>query len=136
MHFSRPNMDTDFYTEYTSPTWISKKPLIFDRSYVSEMVYGDLFRNGTGVTADTKKYIEQHMLEYNYIMVYLKRKKYKWIDREEMYTESDNLKVIEKYDTVFPKVKIPKMRVDSFDKNSIQKILDFYKKHNLSYEQV
>lgn len=131
-HFSRPSDDTDFMFEYTMPVEQFDVPMIFDRSYVSEIVYGNIFRGGSKVTPEIKEYIEKYFNERNYVMVYLKRKNYKWIDREEMYTEKDNLTVMSMYDDVFPTITIPKIQVDSFDANSIDVILDFYKKNQPS----
>ena len=132
-HFSRPGPDTDFRMEYIQPILSSDSPIIFDRSYVSELVYGNIFRGGSGITPDIKAYVEGFLRANNCILVYLKRGDYKWIDREEMYTENDNLKIMEEYDRIYPMLDIPKIQTDSFDPNSIEIIMNFYRENNPEY---
>lgn len=132
-HFSRPGPDTDFKMEYIRPVYHTIFPLIFDRSYLSEMVYGEIFRGYSGVSPEIKKTTESFLNERKYVMVYLKRENYKWEERPEMYTEEDNVLVIDKYEKMFPTVDIPKMKIDSFEPDAVSKIIAFYQQHNPTY---
>ena len=131
-HFTKPTPGTDLVIEYTEPVLLNG-PLILDRSYVSELVYGDIFRGGSGISANSKDLIESILNDNNCILVYLKRENYVWEDREEMYTKSDNDKVIVKYDEVFPRIGIPKMQIDAFNPNAIDDIMMFYFENNPNY---
>lgn len=132
-HFSAPKPDTDFRLEYIEPMLKSDKPFIFDRSYVSEIVYGDLYRGGSGVTPDVKEYIEHFLNLRNCVLVYLKRpdEKYKWIEREgEMYGEEKNAQIRAKYDEVIKTVGIPYIVADSYDSDLLDKIKQLYYSYN------
>ena len=97
VHFSAPDENTNFETEYIKDiAKYDEQPIIFDRSYVSEIVYGEVFRGGSGITSQLKKHIEEVLNAYGYVFVLCKRKNYKWEDRDEMYKEEDNIKVINK----------------------------------------
>ena len=131
MHFGIPDKHTDFSNEYIKD--IPKndfQPIIFDRSYVSEIVYGNIFRGGTGITNKIKAHIEDFLNNCGYILVLCKRKNYKWEERDEDYTESDNIKVMNSYDEVFETVKLPKIIVDPFDSDADQQVVDFWLKNN------
>lgn len=137
-HFSRPGEETDYRTEYVMPILKrsdsgNKVPFIFDRSYVSEIVYGTMFRGLTGITPEIKQFTETVLNFYGYVLVYLKRENYSWTDREEMYTKDDNVKVIERYDEIYPTLNLPRMQIDSFEHGSIDKIIAFYMHHNPGY---
>jgi len=131
MHFGIPDKHTDFSNEYIKDIQKNDfQPIIFDRSYMSEIVYGDIFRNGTGITNLIKLHIEDFLNRCGYILVLCKRKNYKWEDRDEDYTEEDNLKTISKYDQVYDTINIPKVIVDPFDNNAAQQVVDFWLKNN------
>ncbi len=131
LHFSIPDENTNFETEYIKDiAKHNEQPIIFDRSYVSEMVYGDIFRGGSKVTPEIKKYVETILNGHNYIFVLCKRKNYQWKDRDEDYTKDDNVKVMEKYDEVYDSINLPKIIVDPFDNDADQQVVDFWLKNN------
>ena len=132
-HFSAPKPGADFRLEYIQPMLETEEPFIFDRSYVSEIVYGDLFRGGSGVTPEIQKYIENFLNSRNCILVYMRRndEDYKWIDREgEMYGEDKNLLIRAKYDEVINTIKIPHITADSYDSDLLERIKALYLKIN------
>jgi thymidylate kinase len=132
IHFGIPKPGTDLDTEYIKDIPQNDyNPIIFDRSYLSELVYGDLFRKGAGISFAGKRKIEEFLRSCNYIMVLCRRKNYQWKDRpEEDYTEEDNLRVIRKYDDMFEFVGIPKIIVDPFDSDAASQVLDFWIRNN------
>lgn len=132
MHFGIPKPGTDLDVEYIKDIPENDyNPIIFDRSYLSELVYGELFRGGTKITQKGKQKIEEFLRSCGYVMVLCRRKNYEWKDRpEEDYTESDNAKVIKKYDELFEEVNIPKIVVDPFDSDSDKQVLNFWMKNN------
>ena len=131
-HFSPPAPGADFMLEYIQPILESDEPYIFDRSYVSEMAYGAVHRGGGGITPEIKKYVEEFFNNRHYVLVYMKRSPERsWLNRAEMYTASDNDKVIAEYDRIYPTIGIPKMTADSYDPDVIEKIMEFYKKSNI-----
>lgn len=131
-HFSSPAPGADFMLEYIQPILESDEPYIFDRSYVSEMAYGAVHRGGGGITPEIKKYVEEFFNNRHYVLVYMKRSPERpWLNRAEMYSASDNDKVIAEYDRIYPTIGIPKMTADSYDPDVIEKIMEFYKKNNI-----
>lgn len=133
-HFSRPTPNTDFRLEYIQPILQSDQPYIFDRSYVSEMAYGAVHRGGGGITPEIKEYVEDFLNARKYVLVYMKRDPNRvWVDRDEMYSQQDNDRVITEYERIYPTINIPKMTADSYDPDVIDKIVEFYKKHNPEY---
>lgn len=133
-HFSKPGANTDFRLEYIQPILQSEKPYIFDRSYVSEMAYGAVHRGGGGITPEIKEYVENFLNSRNYVLVYMQREPGReWIQRDEMYSMKDNDDVIAQYERIYPSIGIPKMTANSYDPQVIDKIMEFYKKHNPSY---
>lgn len=135
-HFSAPTEKTDFRLEYVQPIIQSDTPIIFDRSYMSEMVYGPIARGVSGITPEIKKYVEDVLRSYNYVLVYLRNENWKYVDREgEMYTQEIIKKTREEYENVYREIGIPKMKDDSFSAGCIDRILAFYKNHNPGYAQ-
>ena len=131
VHFGIPDGNTNFETEYIKDIGKNNgQPIIFDRSYVSEMVYGDLFRGGSKITPEIKTYIEDILNAHGYIFVLCKRKNYKWEDRKEDYTKDDHVQVIQKFDEVFEQINIPKIIVDPFDNDADEQIINFWVKNN------
>ena len=130
-HFSRPkNPGIDYYEEYTAPAVNSSKPLIFDRSYVSEIVYGEVTRGASRVTPEIKDRIEQTLNDCNYVLIYLKRENFEFEDREEMFTRDEMARVMKKYDEVYPTINLPKIQLDAFDADALNMALAFYFKYN------
>ena len=133
-HFEAPTKDTDFRLEYIQPILQSDEPYIFDRSYVSEMAYGAIHRGGGGITPEIKKYVEDFLNSRNYVLVYMQREAQRqWIERDEQYSQKDNDRVIAEYERIYPTIGIPKMTANSYDPLVIDKIVEFYKKHNPAY---
>ena len=135
-HFNPPTKNTDFRLEYIQPLMQSDEPMIFDRSYFSEMAYGAVHRGGGGITPEIKKYVESFLNARNCIMVYFKNMAQRdYLSRDEMYDAESNIKVIAKYDELLPTIGIPVIQVDSFDPDCVDKIMAFYKKHNPEYAE-
>jgi nicotinic acid phosphoribosyltransferase len=47
-----------------------------------------------------------------------------------MYTESDNEKVMRKYDELYPSIALPKIITDSFDTDCVEQIMKLYEENN------
>lgn len=112
--FGAPGPEFDFSDEaYLSPYYREGKNL-YDRSFVSEIVYSTAKRN--------KHRIEdpQRLLDYlsgnGFVYILLRRKKYKWQDRDEEYDRKFNNKVLKLYDQYFLTMNIEKYHLDPEDK--------------------
>lgn len=88
-----------------------KTGIIFDRNYVSELVYGKYF-NRNNITNDIKNKIESEFNKLNYFLVLLQREQFNWINRDEYISEKQNYKIIELYNEVFNLLKIEKYKID------------------------
>lgn len=136
-HFTAPEGTPDFRLEYIQPILQNDQPYVFDRSYVSEMVYGAVHRGGSGITPEIKEYIEEFLNARHYILVYMEREPGRdWVEREEMYSKKSNKDVIDEYERIYPTIGIPKMRANSYDPDVIDKIVEFYKRENPEYGSV
>ena len=130
IHYAPPKPGTDFFHEYTQHVIGSTRPIIFDRNYMSEMVYGPLFRGASGVTPEIKKRIEDVYNQRNYCLILLNRKEYKWENRPEMYTQEQNDQVIHAFLKVFNTIKLTKLLIDAFDSDAIERAVNFWKQKN------
>jgi len=130
IHYSPPKPGVNFYQEYTKHVIGTSRPILFDRNYMSEMVYGPLFRGASGVTPDIKKQIESVYNDRNYCLILLNRKNYKWENRPEMYTEEQNQNVIHSFLSVFNTINMTKLLIDAFDADAIDRAVNFWKQKN------
>jgi len=115
---------------YTNPLLRADGPFVIDRNYVSELVYGPLFRGKSAIDDSDKSNIEMKYDEANAFVVILKRKNYKWEERDEMYTKDDNLKIIKGFDDVYDSISIDKMKVDAFDEESVRMVIQHWIEKN------
>lgn len=131
IHYKPPKEGTLQFEYYThlldNPT---EGPYIFDRNYVSELVYGPLFRGGSAIDKSEQKRIENKFKEYNYFVVLLKRKNYKWEDREEMFTREQNEQIIKGYATIDLKLSLDVISVDGWDDDAVSRVVEFWKEKN------
>lgn len=135
VHLTAPVGQIDFEHEYTRhlSMYDESVPIIFDRHYMSELVYGSVFRGKPGITEDMKDRIEELFRDRNYLLVMLERKDYKWEERSEMYTQADNLKVMEKYNEVYDSFNVDKMKIDAFRPDAVDRIIASWQlKNNVS----
>lgn len=122
-HFNAPGPYTDFSKEYTE--LLKYDDFIFDRSYLSEMVYGPLFRGKSGITPELQRQIECEFIQRGYIMVYLKRKNFMPETRAEMYKNDEIMRAYHAYDKAYETVSMPKITVDAFDDDALDQVLQF-----------
>lgn len=119
IHYDKPDMLVDYYYEYTR----FLKPYeryIFDRNYLSEIVYGNLFRKQSGVTKEIQEKIEKEYNKQNYIFVLCNRKDFSITsieDREELYTKKQIILVKDTFLKYYETVSLPKIIVDPFENN-------------------
>lgn len=99
----------DYYSGYFYD--IDRRPgnYVYDRSYVSELVYGSLFKRDN-IDAQLQGKIERRFAELGYVFV-LCHWDGDWIDREETVTQEQNRVVAATYDRVFETVSLPKLRL-------------------------
>ena len=115
---------------YTEPLRRSDGPFVIDRNYVSELVYGPMFRGKSAIDPGAKAAIEKAYGDANAFVAVLKRKNYQWEDREEMYTKDDNLKVIDAFDAVYDTIGLDKMKIDAFDDDSVRDVMQHWIQKN------
>jgi thymidylate kinase len=121
-HVDNPEEGADQYDYYTRFLNLGR-PVISDRSFVSELVYGPVLRGKSKISPDVQSKIETSFNNANYILVVLNRKNYEWEDRREMYTKDDNDLVMTKYIEVFDDIDMNKIMIDAFDDSSFAEVL-------------
>ena len=124
-HFGPPPEGFDFFEDYFDPIQKYNKPVIFDRSYTSELVYGTYF-DRCHIDVDRQFDIESRFMELGYIFI-LSELNIPWIDREETVNKQQNKEIKKLYRDVYNTISIPKMIVTP-DPSGIKKVLDLHRK--------
>jgi hypothetical protein len=88
-------------------------PFIYDRSYISELVYGRLF-NRNNITREIQDRVETRFNELGYFAVLLELNN-PWIEREETVTREQNEQVKVLYRDVYEGLKIDKFFIKPDD---------------------
>ena len=96
----------DYFSGYFYDIDRRPGPFIYDRSYISELVYGRLF-NRNNITPEIQARIEHRFKELGYFAVVLELNR-PWIEREETVTREQNERVKELYLEVYPTLLIDK----------------------------
>jgi hypothetical protein len=109
VHYGPAPIDFDYYSGYFRDIESRPGGYIYDRSYVSELVYGSLFRRNN-IDAQLQQKIERRFSELGYVFV-LCHWDGDWIDREETVTQDQNRTVAATYDRVFESISLPKLRL-------------------------
>ena len=130
IHYDPPKPGINFFNEYTRHLAYTNKPIIFDRNYMSELVYGPLFRGASGVTPEIKRRIENVYDINDYCLILLNRKNFVWEDREEMYTEDQMKYVRESFIKVYDTLSITKTIIDAWDDDAIERAIKFWERKN------
>lgn len=122
-HYSPPKGVTDFEHEYTrfldgatGPAGSGKT--IVDRCYLSEMVYGPMFRGASGVTPEVQAAIEERLRRERYVVVLVHREDFgahNFQQRNELYDFDGIMRVRESFLEKFESVGLPKVVIDAFD---------------------
>jgi len=126
IHYDPPQDVTDFYTEYTKFLLPGNKAIV-DRNYMSEMVYGKMIRNGSGVTELIKKQIETSLYNQNYVLVLCHRKdfgEWNFDTRKELFNRSQIMEVRSEYLLQFNNIALPKITIDPFENDCIWDIIE------------
>ncbi len=103
----------DYSTGYFYDIDRRSGPFIYDRSYMSELTYGRIFKRNN-ITLNILQDIESRFKDLGYFLVLLELN-LSWIDREETVTREQNEKVKEAYRDIFPQLKIDKFLINPTD---------------------
>lgn len=114
--FKAPEKDFDFYYGYTDP-FIKDGCVIYDRSFISELVYSRVLGREIRVT-QLSDLIDFFNIN-NFIFIFLQRSNYKWNDREEMFGKELNEKFILEYRKVFSEIQCEKYFIDPCNVNDM-----------------
>lgn len=117
-HYEPPKGVTDFAREYLRFMEESDRPMIVDRCYLSEMVYGPIFRGASGVTPEVKERVEASLSMCGYVMVLVHRRdfgRHNFEDRKELYDYDGIMRVRAAFEREFESVTLPKIKIDAFD---------------------
>lgn len=90
-----------------------REPFIYDRSYVSELAYGKLFKRNN-ITPEILCEIETRFRNLGYFVALLELN-IPWIDRDETVTREQNENVKAAYREIFPTLKIDKFVINPSD---------------------
>lgn len=132
-HFRKNETDSCEIKYYTDDIFNNDGPYIFDRNFISELVYGKIFRGSSKINELMKKKIEAIFESNNYFAVIITRLGYEWEDRKEEYDEKGNKEVIREFKKMPDKLNMPLIHIidenPSSDEN-VRKVVDFWKKIN------
>ena len=110
--------------------------IIFDRHYLSEIVYGKYF-NRNNITETMRKEIELRLNNSGYMIVLLSRPGYEWIDRDEMVDKQQNDRIIELYNEEIVKCETEYLIINTLHPSkSIDLIESYYNKLCTKYYNV
>jgi len=125
IHYDRPIGVNDYYFEYTQYLNNNEK-FIFDRNYLSEIVYGNLFRGKSGVTPEIQTKIEEEYNRQDYIFILCNRRNFDNIQsRDEMYSNDEIIKAKLEFLKAFETIKMFKAIVDPFEnEKAINEVID------------
>ena len=119
--------EIDYYTQPLSDDY----PYIIDRNYVSEMVYGPIYRGGSMINDNDMREIERRFTFANYFVVLINRTGYEWEDRPEEYDKDGNDRVIEAYKDIYAKIGMDKMLISTSNPvDMVGDIVDYWIEKN------
>lgn len=100
-----------------------KTGLIFDRSYLSEVVYGTVKRGGSHIDYVLQTRIEEKFSDLGYFLVILLRDEERWEDRPEYVTKEENQEIEKFYiDEAMSGFRLPSLVIHPH--TDIKKIID------------
>jgi len=121
------NGQFDYFDGYLRDARKNSNGIIFDRNFLSEIVYGKHFRNRCHIDDSMLKKIQLEFNELGYLLVLLHRKNnYVW-EEDEYLDEKQNDLMMEKYKKEFDGLNIiNKLEVDSSDPGTVDKIINVF----------
>jgi len=131
-HFGVPVEGFDPIKEYTS--FIDGTNRIIDRGYLSEIVYGNLFRGKSSIDTIIQEKIESTLQENNYILLLCNRNKFTdndILDRDEAYGLDKIIKIKDEFLKEYKKVSCPKIIIDPFDDKQVKRLFKEIRGGNL-----
>ena len=114
----------DYSTGYFYDIDRRSGPFIYDRSYVSELVYGKLFQRNN-ITPEIQANIEKRFIKLGYFLVVLELNQ-PWIIREETVTKEQNEKIKMIYREIYPTLTIDKFLINPTDE-AVEYVAQQYK---------
>jgi len=121
-HYKYPSTYSDMYLEY-SYKLEEKIPYIFDRNFISEMVYGELFRNSIKIYEYLPDLIDRYKQE-KYILILCHPFSFNFINREEVFNKDQIFCARQKYISLFSQIPLPKILINPFLSGSLQYVLN------------
>ena len=131
IHNDPPQNIDSWFDEYTKN--IKEHPMIIDRSYMCEMVYGPILRNENNITFEIQKEIEDFFNKKGYIFILCHRtnfNKENFENRKELCNFETILKIRDKYLEIYETITLPKIIVNPFSTPfAIMDIIKFAKQN-------
>ena len=106
------------------------KSFIFDRSYVSEIVYGQVIRGFSRISPELQQQIEDRFANLGCLFVLLDKQddsENSWIERPEYIKKEQNQQIKEKYREIYETITLDKMMVDPLQENAHEQIISRWK---------
>ena len=103
----------DYFSGYFYDIDRRPGPFIYDRSYFSELAYGQVFGR-KNITHEILHGIEERFSKLGYFLVLLELNR-PWIDRDETVTKEQNDRVKQAYRDIFPTLNIDKFLINPTD---------------------
>lgn len=121
--FGVPNKDFDFFKSYIDP-FINNNYTVYDRSFVSEVVYSRVIPNRK-VRVERFKDLVDFFKNNNFVFLFVERSDHVWEDREEEFEEKFNNSLKKEFREVFNMMSCEKYFLDpsdEIDKRTIENI--------------
>ena len=111
----------DYFASYFYD--IDRSPIgyVFDRSYLSEIAYGEYFQRGN-ITPEIRHKIENKFRKLGYLLV-LCRRDAEWLDRDETVTREQNEAIKRLFEQAFDKAHMFKVRLNPEDDSEVSALL-------------
>jgi len=139
-HYSHLPEDFDYFDDYFKQ--IKKyaelgQGIIFDRHYLSELVYGKILRDGPRITPEKLEKIERRLSQLGYFIVLLDRGEHEWEQRKEEAHGPNREMVQINYElnksiqkgfkqACQENISLPYVIVDAFDERSVMYVAKLY----------
>lgn len=129
IHMDKASPNFDYFSGYFEDIERLKCPIIYDRSYISELVYGRYFGRNN-INTELKDRIESKFKDLGYFIVLLELNR-PWVDREEMITREQNENIKSLYREIYHSLDLDKFIIKPDDEGLEFVVKQFKERQNI-----
>ena len=111
----------DYFASYFYDVDRSSTGYVFDRSYLSEVAYGEYFQRGN-ITPEIRRKIENKFRGLGYLLVLCQRNA-EWLDRDETVTHAQNEAIKLLFEQAFDRAHMFKVRLNPENNDEVDNLL-------------